>query len=321
MVRGLERRKIFLSEADRKDLLRRFSKVLPKTGARLYAWSFLTNHAHLLIRTGPVGLSSIMRKMLTGYASSFNRRQRRSGHLFQNRYKSILVEEEPYLLELVRYIHLNPFRAGLVEDLKQLESYRWSGHSALLGKIDRPWQDCRYILRQWGKSLRKARLAYRRFVIEGMPQGRRRELMGGGLIRSMGGWARVEELRRGRESWAYDERVLGGSDFIEAVLKEVGRRDERSIVQKVGAEVLSALAEKIGLRLGLSRAELMGGSRRRRVVEGRILVSYVAIRGYGTSLTQVAKVLNISVQSVLRGMDRGEEEFQKRGWTVADFIQ
>jgi REP element-mobilizing transposase RayT len=147
MVRGLERRKIFLSEADRKDLLRRFSKVLPKTGARLYAWSFLTNHAHLLIRTGPVGLSSIMRKMLTGYASSFNRRQRRSGHLFQNRYKSILVEEEPYLLELVRYIHLNPFRAGLVEDLKQLESYRWSGHSALLGKIDRPWQDCRYILR------------------------------------------------------------------------------------------------------------------------------------------------------------------------------
>ncbi len=145
--------------------------------------------------------------------------------------------------------------------------------------------------------------------------------MGGGLIRSMGGWARVEELRRGRESWAYDERVLGGSDFVEAVLKEVGRRDERSIVQKVGAEVLSALAEKIGLSLGLSRAELMGGSRRRRVVEGRNLVSYVAIRGYGTSLTQVAKVLNISVQSVLRGVDRGEEEFQKRGWTVADFIQ
>ena len=122
------------------------------------------------------------------------------------------MEEEPYLLELVRYIHLNPFRAGLVEDLKQLESYRWSGHSALLGKIDRPWQDCRYILTQWGKSLRKARSAYRRFVIEGMSQGRRRELMGGGLIRSMGGWARVEELRRGRESWAYDERVLGGEE-------------------------------------------------------------------------------------------------------------
>ncbi len=161
MVRGLERRKIFLSEVDRKDLLRRFSEVLPITGARLY-WSFLTNHAHLLIRTGAVGLSSIVRKMLTGYASSFNRRHRRSGHLFQNRYKSILVEEEPYLLELVRYIHLNPFRAGLVEDLKQLESYRWSGHSALLGKIDRPWQDCRYILTQWGKSLRKARSAYSR---------------------------------------------------------------------------------------------------------------------------------------------------------------
>ena len=79
--------------------------------------------------------------------------------------------------------------------------------------------------------------------------------------------------------------------------------------------------EKIGLRLGLSMAELMGGSRRRSGVGARNLVSYVAIRGYGGSPTQVAKVLNKSVQSVLRGVDRGEEEFQKRGWTVADFIQ
>jgi chromosomal replication initiation ATPase DnaA len=86
-------------------------------------------------------------------------------------------------------------------------------------------------------------------------------------------------------------------------------------------EVLSALAQKIGLSLGLSRAELMGGSRRRSVVEGRNLVSYVAIRGYGTSLTQVTQVLNISVQGVLRGVDRGEQEFQKRGWAIEDFLQ
>jgi len=116
--------------------------------------------------------------------------------------------------------------------------------------------------------------------------------------------------------------VLGSSEFVEAVLNEVvGHRDEKNIGQKVGVEVLSALAGKIGLRLGLSRAELMGGSRRRSVAEGRNLVSYVAIRGYGTSLTKAGKVLNISVQSVLRGMERGEQEFQKRGWAIADFLK
>ena len=145
--------------------------------------------------------------------------------------------------------------------------------------------------------------------------------MGGGLVRSMGGWARVGDLRRGRESWVSDERVLGSSEFVEAVLKEVvGHRDGNNIGPEVGTEVLWALAQRIGSSLGLSRAELMGGSRRRSVVGGRNLVSYVAIRGYGASLTQVAKVMNISVQSVLRGVVRGEQEFQKRGWVIADFL-
>ncbi len=258
---------------------------------------------------------------MTGYASSFNRRHKRSGHLFQNRYKSVLVEEEPYLLELVRYIHLNPIRAGLVKDVIELEIYPWSGHSALLGKIDRPWQGCRYILSQFGKRVGRARGAYRDFVKEGMFRGRRPELTGGGLVRSMGGWEREEELRRGRERWAHDERVLGSSEFVEEMLKEVERgKGEKSVGKRAEPEVLLGLAEKIGLTLGVSSAELMGGSRRRRIVEGRSLVSYVAIRGYGMSLTQVAKVMNIAVQSVLRGVERGEEGFHRREWVLADFL-
>ena len=79
-----------------------------------------------------------MRRLMTGYAVTFNKRHKRSGHLFQNRYKSIVCEEDPYLLELIRYIHLNPLRAGLVNDLKQLDKYPWSGHSAVLGKHNNP---------------------------------------------------------------------------------------------------------------------------------------------------------------------------------------
>ncbi len=145
-------------------------------------------------------------------------------------------------------------------------------------------------------------------------------MTGGGLVRSMGGWARVGELKRGRENWAYDERVLGSSEFVVEVLEEVSKdAKQKNIGHKVGAEVLSALVDKVGSILGLSRAELIGGSRRRSVVGGRNLICYVAIHGYGMSLTQVAKALNVSVQSILRGVDRGKQEFGKRGWAISDF--
>ncbi len=323
MVRGIEKGKIFLSRVDREDLLSRLSLILPKAGARLFAWSLLPNHFHLLMRTGPVGLSSVMRKILTGYATSFNRRHRRSGHLFQNRYKSILVEEEAYLLELVRYIHLNPLRAKLVKDVGELGCYPWSGHCCLLGRRDYPWQDCSYVLSQMGKNLKRAREAYGKFVEEGNSGGRRPELVGGGLVRSMGGWEKVKELRRGRESWAHDERVLGSSEFVETVLKEIdGRRDKKGPGAAVkGREVLSCLAEEIGSKLQLSRAQLTGGGRQRRVVEGRNLVSYVAVNGYGMTLTHVAQGLNVSIQSVIRGVNNGAEGFRRKGWRSQDFIR
>jgi len=144
-----------------------------------------------------------MRSLLTGYAGAFNRRHKRSGYLFQNRYKSIVVEEEPYLLELVRYLHLNPLRAKLVPDLRARDRYPWTGHSALVGWVPRPWQDTRTVLTQFGPTPARARQAYRAFVAAGVPQGRRPEFQGGGLVRSLGGWDAVRQLRRGgRRTWA-----------------------------------------------------------------------------------------------------------------------
>ena len=87
-----------------------------------------------------------MRRLLTGYAGAFNRRHRRHGYLFQNRYKSIVVEEEPYLLELVRYLHVNPLRATVVSDLRALARDPWTGHSALVGTVARPWHATQTIL-------------------------------------------------------------------------------------------------------------------------------------------------------------------------------
>ena len=116
----------------------------------VYAWALMPNHAHLLIRTGVEPLSRVMRRILTGYAVSFNRRHKRTGHLFQNRFKSILVEEEPYFLQLIRYIHLNPLRSSLVASLDELDAYPWSGHPVLLGRRECAFQECRYVLARFG---------------------------------------------------------------------------------------------------------------------------------------------------------------------------
>jgi len=108
---------------DRQTFVTRLGDTATATGTILYAWALLPNHAHLLLRSGPPGLPQFMRRLGTGYALAFNRRHKRVGHLFQNRYKSIVVEEDAYFRELMRYIHLNPLRAGLVQDLRALDRF------------------------------------------------------------------------------------------------------------------------------------------------------------------------------------------------------
>jgi len=111
MARGIERRKIFLGDEDRDDFVRRVASLSTSGALVVHAWALLPNHFHLVVRTGRSPLSRSMRSLMSGYAGQFNRRHRRSGHLFQNRFKSIVCEEETYLLELTRYVHLNPLRA------------------------------------------------------------------------------------------------------------------------------------------------------------------------------------------------------------------
>ena len=119
-----------------------------------------TQHFHLLLRTGQVHIATIMRRLLTGHAGFFNKRYRRSGHMFQNRYKSILCQEYTYLLELVRYINLNPLRARLIKDFDLLRKYPYSGHSVLMGKVKNDWQDIQWVLRLFDERIRVARRRY-----------------------------------------------------------------------------------------------------------------------------------------------------------------
>ncbi|MGB8335847.1 MAG: transposase [Desulfobacterales bacterium] len=145
IVRGIECRKIFWDDTDRDSFVKRLGQVLNETHTDCFAWALIPNHAHLLLRTGLTPISGVMRRFLTGYAVQFNRRHRRHGHLFQNRYKSILCQEDPYLMELVRYIHLNPLRAKLVADDKSLKGFSYAGHCALMDRCRHDWQNTEYI--------------------------------------------------------------------------------------------------------------------------------------------------------------------------------
>lgn len=311
MVRGLERQTIFRTEQDRVDFVERLAKVCERTGLAVLAWALLPNHFHLLVRTGRRPLSTAMRRLLTGYAVNFNRRHRRVGHLFQNRYKSILVEEDPYLFELVRYIHLNPLRVNAVSDLPALDRYSWTGHSALMGRVPRPWQVVDEVLSHFGSRPQSARRAYRTFVSSGVSQGRRSELQGGGLRRSAGGWEGVAALRRGRERWAADERILGGSDFVERMLREVAKTSSSGTPVSTAA-ALPALIERVARAYAMTADEIIGGSKRRPVVAARSVVSTIAVRELGAPVVTVARALRVSSQTVLAGVEKGVEALESR---------
>ena len=136
IVRGVARSDIFQDDIDREDFLLRLKTLCLETETRCFAWALLDNHFHLLLMPTTQTLGQVMLRLLTGYAVSFNLRHARSGHLFQNRYKSIVCDEEAYLLELVRYIHLNPVRAKWVD---RPEDYPWSSHQAYLNAEVIPW--------------------------------------------------------------------------------------------------------------------------------------------------------------------------------------
>ncbi len=215
IVRGIERRLIFRDDVDKDRFLERMKRVFVDTHTPCYAWALLGNHAHLPLKTGIVPLHTVMARLLTGHAVTFNKRHHRHGQLFQNRYKSILCQEDAYLIELVCYIHLNPLRAGIVNDLDDLSRYPHSGHRALIGKTSYPWQDAEYVLRHFGSSPTIARQSYLSTLASRLTRGTRSDLTGGGLLRSYGSW---RDVKKTGERIKDDERILGGSDFVERVL-------------------------------------------------------------------------------------------------------
>jgi REP-associated tyrosine transposase len=319
ICRGIERRKIFYDDRDRRRFLEGLGRLVVETKAGLYAWALMPNHAHVLVRTGTLRLSHLVQRWLGSYATTFNLIHRRAGHLFQGRFKSVLVEEETHLLELVRYIHLNPVRSRLAVTVDSLDTYAWTGHAVLLGNTSFPAQDTAFVLGQFAPKLRQARFTYREFVREGLRNGCRTDLDGGGLRRSAGGWALVPNLKRGRESWEFDERILGSSGFVQQVLARLEEPAPPCSAQNP-VDLLDSLCERVARHVGISTNELRSSTLRVSALDARAMVSHVAVCCFGLSLTAVGRHLNVARPSIARALRRAGSAFDRHDCSAAAFL-
>ncbi|MGH7771356.1 MAG: REP-associated tyrosine transposase [Candidatus Binatia bacterium] len=258
--RGNRREKIFRSRGDFQRFVSVLREIKGQAGFTLYAYVLMPNHFHMLIEVAEKPLSKVMQSLLYRYTRYYNKRYHQVGHLFQGRYKAIVCDKESYLVELVRYLHLNPVRARMV---RNPSDYPWSSHRAYVGDGDGVGVAVEEILSRWSKRKKHAGAAYEQFVLDGIEQGHRED------------YYRVKE-----------QRYLGDEEFVDKVEKRV-ERVERVLPIRVTFE---EIVERVGREYGKTAREILGRGRGRREAELRAIVCYVGREIGGLKLTQAARV-------------------------------
>ncbi len=271
IFRGNGGQDVFLNDADRYRFYLLLQEGTCRFGYRVHAFCLMTNHIHIALQVGDVPLSRGMQNLSFRYTRWINWREKRTGHLFQGRYKAVLVERDSYLLELVRYIHHNPVRAGLVTTD---EEYPWSGHRAYLGQEMLPWLTTDWILAQFGKSAAKARTAYMAFVREGLAEERRPEFHGAGV----------------------DSRLLGDDSFMDRCLAGTGGIPHRVSAQQI--------IDKVCLAYRLDSSVLQSKSQQRIASEARAVAGWLARESGCVTLSDVARLVNRDVGSISSAVRR-----------------
>ncbi|MBI1865807.1 MAG: hypothetical protein HYR98_08810, partial [Nitrospirae bacterium] len=218
-----------------------------------------------------------------------------------------LCDEDNYLLALIRYIHLNPMRAGMVKTIEELDRYPWSGHRAVMNKRECPWMDIDYVLLQFNETTRRARNAYRRFVQEGIGMGHQPQLIGGGLVRSLGGWSQVQSAQRKGQKTEYDERILGSGDFVMAIFKEAEEKQIRQLKLRRSGRTISDIIREECKQSKVSAEELTRGNKRCKVSEARMTIARRSRNELGLSGAEIARHLGVNTSSINRALARVAE--------------
>jgi putative transposase len=318
ILRGTEGKKIFLDDADRDQFLLRLSHLQRETSTSCYAWALLPDRAHLLLKTGTIPLASLMLRLLTGYVVTFNRRHARRGPLFQSRYTSILCQEEPYLLELVRYIHLAPLRRGVVRNLSELGKYRYSGHSYVLGRRKNDWQSVNHVLDLFGARKPKSQERYREYAKQGVREVQGPELSGGGPIRSAGGMSEFRRLRKNGRPPLGDARILGDSKFVARVLLSAEERSKRKRKSLSPGPRLDRLTKRVSSAFNVKPRDIYSHRKHPASVKARSVFCYWAVKELGESATALARKLGVSQPAVSISVKRGARIVSDMGLRLSE---
>lgn len=280
IVRGNERRAVFRDDEDRRGYLDRLAKYRGRFGFRLLAFCLMGNHIHLAIERGPTKLSRVMLTLQSSYAQRFNRRHGRVGHLFQGRYKAFLIEKDRYLLALIRYIHENPVKAGLVA---QAHEYEWSSDRYYRRGKGPEWLDLDVVLALFGRGRKVAVSRYRRFMGEKEAES-------------------YENLR------SYAQAIKGDEAFAERVLRAAGRNP----VARMGLTERD-VAAVVGKACGFSGDELGGVGRHRPRSSARTLAAYLARAEGGISIARMARFFGREESTLVRAVLRLEQDLKTNG--------
>jgi REP element-mobilizing transposase RayT len=277
ITRGNQRQKVFIDEKDFLKYLEFLSDYKDRYGFSIYAYVLMSTHIHLLIETGKVGLSKILQGINQRFTMYFNRRYSTVGHLFQGRYKAILCDRDVYLFSLVKYLHHNPVRAGVVS---QPEEYRWSSHREYLGMKKNGLVDTGLLLRMFSEDLKRGRRLYREYM-------------------------RKEE-RISKEDFyrTVDQRVLGDEAFVERVRERIENRPLAG--RRRHGVSLGEIARGIEENTGICFRELRGKGKDSGVMEGRRLFSLMG-REYGYKGKEIAEFLGKDPAAVTGYLRRGQD--------------
>ena len=304
--RGIERSKIFEEDTDKEKFLLRLKLLLDKSGMQCYAWCIMDNHFHLLLLTGKTPLSEFMRKLLTGYAVNYNKEHKRIGHLFQNRYKSILCDRDEYLLPLIRYIHLNPVRVKKVE-INKLPGYKWTSHKEMINKQKKEDKliEAEEVLGYFGKRRKEAIARYVEYVREGKEL--REDYGGGGLIRRAGG---IKEIlkRKAEERELYDERILGSGGFVEETLRRMEQEEDKYPKIRNIEELIGRISRYYGIEV-----EEIIETRKKKVREARSVLVYLASKYLKETGVKIGKLLGVGKGAISIAKEKGRNFCKEKG--------
>ena len=294
MSRGIEGRPLFRGDDDRRMFLSFLEHNIVKSGYRLYAWALMENHYHLVVRLNEFPLGVFMKDVNGRYARYFRRSMSMRGYLFQDRYKSIVTQDQRYVEELIRYVHLNPLRAGVCANLAALDRYPWCGHAAVMGHLNNSFQNITDILRRFGQSRDRAAAAYRAFVAEGI--GASDE-----LIDTVRGANDQTESIRHAGCW-----VIGNKDFVDHALKQ--DRDRRIRLARYAREQVGVadIARKVADQFKVPFESMQRRGKGDARSAARKAVAYICNRRYGIPVVEIARYFGISSPSVSEMLRGGE---------------